>query len=225
MFNVVTRTSGRPNGFARARESILAQGHKVRHIVTVDDGSDYAVGDVILRVKPQDAEFPPNLYIAEALGYVEDGWVVILDDDDEYLRPDAFEIIESHIVDEDSLILWKVFLFDREIPTYNFGLSPVRGDIDGNGFAFHSKYKDMAHYAERFSGDFDAVEKLYRYLNPVWVDAVLVGSQREHGLPGYGRREDTAPSGAFLVQKNEGREHGTNHLRGTPANEVGSPAV
>lgn len=195
LINVITRTSNRPRAFARARESVLAQEFdgEVCHMVTTDDPNDkYVESDLILKVQPENVEFPPNLYVNEALALVETGWVVFLDDDNIFLRPDALQIIAEHATDVYSLLLFKVKLLGRDIPTYNWCKPPVEGDIDTHCFAFHAKNRALARFSERYAGDFDSVSRLYEYLEPVWIDKVLAGSQRADGALGVGLREDVA---------------------------------
>jgi len=146
---------------------------------------------LILKVQPENVEFPCNLYINEALTLVETGWIVILDDDMVYLRPDAFRIIAEH-ASVHSLLLFKVALLGREIPTHNWRKPPVEGDIDSHCYAFHAKNRALGRFSGRYAGDFDSVSRLYEHLEPVWIDKVLTGSQRADGTLGGGLREDVA---------------------------------
>ena len=88
LINILTRTSNRPNYFARCQQSIREQDYKnVRHIVSIDndESKSYVRGvDTIVRVHPMQyndtikilprTRFAPyNLYLNDLLDNVEDG--------------------------------------------------------------------------------------------------------------------------------------------------------
>lgn len=93
---ILTRTSGRPAFFARMRETIkaLAWPGPVVHIVHTDDPRDtYVEGDIIIRGETLGPSFGTgfyNIYCNRLLKHIPAaGWVHFIDDDDEYIGPDA----------------------------------------------------------------------------------------------------------------------------------------
>ena len=96
---VLTRTAGRPQFFARARESVRAlDWPRVVHVVHTDDPRDsYVDGDIVVRAEchsPNTGTAPYNLYNNTLLKIVpKNAWVAFLDDDDEYASADVFSRI------------------------------------------------------------------------------------------------------------------------------------
>jgi len=95
---VLSRTQGRPDQFARMRESVraLTWPGGVTHIVHTCDPRDiYVDGDIIVKGEvhgPYMGTAPYNLYNNRLIEAVtEPGWVAFMDDDDEYAAPDVFE--------------------------------------------------------------------------------------------------------------------------------------
>jgi hypothetical protein len=98
---ILTRTSGRPAFFARCRETVkaLAWPGPVVHIVHTDDPRDtYVKGNIIIRGETLGPSFGTgfyNLYQNRLLGAIprQEGWVHFMDDDDEYIGPDALAFL------------------------------------------------------------------------------------------------------------------------------------
>ena len=95
---ILTRTSGRAEFFRRCRESVkaLTWPGDVVHLVHTDDPRDkYVEGDIIIRGELHGRNMgtaPYNLYNNRLIEAIPgDGWVHIIDDDDEYAAPDVFE--------------------------------------------------------------------------------------------------------------------------------------
>lgn len=189
-FTIITRTSARPNFFARCRASLLSQTHKnYFHLVVSDDLSDkYPIGqgDLLLRVKPL-AGRGHNTYFNLAAEHIPPShpWVIFLDDDDELISRHALEIIANAIHDADNILLWQVLFPDCILPGQRFGLPPEPGQITGIGFCYH-----VSHWIDWLPlplGDFAVIQELYQELRPVWINQILTGMQVG---PGHGNRQD-----------------------------------
>ncbi len=165
LFNVLTRTSGRPRGFKLCRESITNQTYKnVRHLVSYDRPEDLEYVEQYdvdkLRVdypsKPGKKEAVKglvyehyNLYCNDLLAQVESGWILFLDDDDMLLGRRVLKKLARRIsrLDEDTLIIFQTrYPNGKLLPEENF-MEKNKIElyhIDTACFAFHSKYKEAA---------------------------------------------------------------------------------
>lgn len=207
VLNVLTRTSNRPNRFKRCRQSILAQETDVtiRQFVSIDRPCTYAEGDVIVpatgRIAPEIPEdqahyrdAPYNLYINDLLSAVKDGWVFVLDDDDEFLVPDAVARLEPYMDDEDNLIIFKFAMGGPKGQDYimpkSFGRELVMNDTPCSCYIYHSKHKHSGLWHSKYCGDYFAASNLAKKLKPVWVDGILAGTQDG---PSVGKDRDCKP--------------------------------
>ena len=187
-FNILTRTH-RSKFFKVLETNLNFQTYKnFTHIIGIDDAKykTYTshLSPVLLekKVKGVDGTFPYNLYLNELYKNVKDGWILFLDDDDQFYRPDALNILRARIEDhgEDALYLWKVWFPDYKavIPRKCFAKEPVRCDISGIGFCFHSKSIKEAQWDENKESDYRVIKKLFDYLpKTVWVDLILTELQ------------------------------------------------
>jgi glycosyltransferase involved in cell wall biosynthesis len=184
MINVITRTSNRPIFFSQNHQSLKNQTYKNwKHIVSYDDESTrtyikpYVEENEIKAIaipRPLNVEnlFPYNLYCNILMREVKDGWIMFLDDDDLFMDERSLETIVKHIKDENDLLLWKVAFPNRIIPT-RMGKTPKLGDVSAIGFLFHHKHIDIALWDAQKGSDYRVIYKLYKKLNPIWIDEVL----------------------------------------------------
>lgn len=188
MFSILTRTSNRPKAYARCRQSVEVQTEPFFHIVSQDSSRDNYVGADVFRffVYKTQGERAHNLYFNEIRHCVPSyyPWVIFLDDDDTFTRPDALQIIAENIQSENDLILWRVNMAGQIIPDSIPGrIEP--GQVTGIGFCVHAKH--WIDWQAIPAGDFDVISRYAERLNTVWIDAVLTATQ---GKPGLGRRID-----------------------------------
>lgn len=215
LINILSRTSNRPKAFSVFLESLLTQTYdEVRLIISTDDDKSYKYcrkkipsffpAQIIrlsrternpnktLRLNGYNVQFlyhaPYNLYENELGKEVEQGFMMHLDDDDKFTRPDSLQIIGSSITSPDDLIMWKVNVQGRIIPEPDhFGIKPTPTHISGIGFAYHSKYKEYAYWDEFSCCDFRVISRLWNIIpNKIYIDSVLTQTQSI----GQGNRED-----------------------------------
>jgi len=204
LINILTRTLGRPSYFKYCRQSIRQQTHhNYRHIISLDNKQDkYLNGIKHIKVIPMRREDSSlkhgekfayyNLYLNELLKEVEDGWIMILDDDDAFLKPDALKIITKHITSDDDLLLWKVQFPKIIIPPDKYWKKePVINNISMIGFCFHSKWKSCIGFDYYTAADYRVIHRLWEIIpNKIWIDDILTGIQRNQGMGGGGKRDD-----------------------------------
>lgn len=209
-FNILTRTSNRPNYFSRCCESIDAQSYKnFQHIVCTDDinsveyvkksGRTPIVFEEIKkdeRIKNPVLSTPYNLYINNLYNHVNEGYIIFIDDDDEFCNPNALSFLAQCLIEnsdiDDKMIFWKVgFPNDATIP-HDFDASFLRPrNISGIGFTFHSKYLFAAKWDEFKESDFRVAHKLSLVVPiTIGINAELTRIQRASGTGGFGLQDD-----------------------------------
>lgn len=201
-FNILIRTH-RPNYLSKCMESIKKQTYQNINVVLICDSEQAAVATrqydarMIMVEKKLFTErnvegieygafFPYNLYIEQAQSKVN-GFIVVLDDDDKFSRPDSLSTIAKK-AEVDSILIWKVdFNKDGIKPSYSFGKEVALYDVTGIGICYHSKHIGLTDWNEWKRGDFRTAKRLSEKLNVVWIDDVLTGLQ---DIPGKGIKKD-----------------------------------
>ena len=123
LINIITRTSNRPLYFKECRRSIISQTYKnVKHIIGVDDvaSESYLTSLPYTRIPSEkildkdkipyrkfwynppesqgESPAPWNLYMNHLYKEVEDGWVMFLDDDDNFVNEGSLKEICNQIL-------------------------------------------------------------------------------------------------------------------------------
>jgi len=203
--NVLTRTSGRPNYFAKCKESIENQTYKnINHIVSIDDNKslDYIGDSNYIKVNAIPLEeipeldkhnkAPYNLYLNELNEQVKDGWIIYLDDDDAFTDNKTIENIVRQIQSDDEILLWNVQFPNKIIPEKEFfGERPVINHFSMIGFMYHSKYIIPNGFDYYTGGDYTYITKLWDITpNKNWINEIHTKIQRTIGMGGSGKRDD-----------------------------------
>lgn len=191
LINILTRTSNRPVGFNNCRHSILKQTYKnIKHVVSYENTSDLAYLDYkgIIKIKVEkyngdvlidsggNLHAPYNLYCNALLDKVDNGWVLFLDDDDNFLHNSVIKSIvsEINVSDEDTLFIWQMRYPDGKLLPSNeqFRDKLVAFEKIGSPcFMFHSKYKDVVKWDEWKGSDYRVVKKLLETIpNKKWIE-------------------------------------------------------
>ena len=209
LINILTRTSGRPEGFKVALDSVRSQTYKnINHIIATDDiNSEYYLQSENVnymffnrshfanKVAPSPArrssiKLPHNLYFNEMIKHVKEGWILYLDDDDRLSSNTIIEELVEQIKPTDDLLLWKTKfpsnLIQGSILPPNEG-PPQPGQIDGHCHGVNSRCKDKIEWIGWNFSDFYVIDKLYNEIeNKRWLDLILV----EKSQIGMGKRGD-----------------------------------
>jgi len=213
VFNILVRTSGRPNYYKRCIESIRRQTYSnFKIIVSYDDEQtfDYVKRshpDFYVKVKrqpipsPRPLIFDPfvgrrrmlspyNLYFNKMIGLCQNGYIIFLDDDDMFADSDALFLLYRNIKSENDLVFWRVgFPNNRVLPPDNvFGGRPQPAKLASCGFSFHKKH--WLNWDEWTYGDYRIAALLYeRIYRKVYINKVLTKLQRSVAN-GLGQRDD-----------------------------------
>ena len=118
--------------------------------------------------------------------------ILMMDDDDCYLRNDAFRVISEAaiMVKPPFMLFWRVKFATQIVPCdSNFGNAPVLCDISTLGFA-HTP--DLIKYSkwDNFScGDFRTANEMYPHAKHIYINSILTGLQRSNNN-GLGKGDD-----------------------------------
>jgi len=210
LINILTRTSNRPNGFRKNRESILGQTYKnINHIVCTDDKDsinyikENGITDYLLvnreeliqndkSIDPKTGRYSPhNLYFNEMIKKVESGWVIYLDDDDRFVDNTSVEQIVNLInkSDEDTIIYWRMVYGNGHFLPLDMSNNqkPKIGGIGSPCFTFNIKYGKDILWDGWKCGDFRFIETLHKIIpKKVWYPKNLIYIPSA----GFGNRKD-----------------------------------
>ena len=125
------------------------------------------------------------------LDQVRDGWCMVLDDDDQLLRPNSLAILEPYMTDPDRLIISRFRFNGVPYPREaHWGRDLYEGDVHSACVVFHSRHKQLARWLGVYGGDYWAFSNLAKELPVLWVDSLIAGVQRHDGRDGKGTDED-----------------------------------
>lgn len=214
MINILTRTSNRPNYFATLADSIAAQTDKdfrwIVHSDNFEQDSEYlkehflidriVKGTRLLKQKSlyqnkQHAEgiqrcyhAPYNTYLNNLAEYVNEGWVMYLDDDDMFENEDAIKRLNLLATrhDENTLHIFNgIFNNEKKLPSDKGvqyvlrGVEPPYGHIGGRCFMFHSKWLTDDLWDEWSCSDARAIGRLLQKgLKPVYTPTTITKDQQ-----------------------------------------------
>ncbi|MHB1953799.1 MAG: hypothetical protein ACYCOU_08600 [Sulfobacillus sp.] len=179
---MLTRTSRRPNYFYLNYRSVHSQSVNVLHLVSVDESlvGHYTSDYPDLKVIPVSAQrrtngksFPFGAYLNDLVQHVNEGWIVVLDDDDHFAAPDSLERALAERNDDDTMIAWK--------------MDGASGS--SVGYLVHSKYRSFLSWSKNVGNERQLFDRLCQHptLKVRWLDFPVSVAAK---LPGGGRRTD-----------------------------------
>lgn len=205
LINIITRTSGRPNGFQRCQQSISNQTYtNIRHIVSYDNLEDKEYVDkynvdafFIDKAKVQAMQDIPdpktggrfiyNLYFNILFNKVKNGWIMILDDDDYLSNPNAVQTMVNNIQGNTDMLVWQMkYPTGSKLPTIQeMGSRPRLGRIGSPCIMVHSGIAKTIRWDGWKCGDFRFISKVWSKTGQKrWIkdSLVLLGSGGGFGL-------------------------------------------
>jgi hypothetical protein len=130
--------------------------------------------------------FPSNAYIMQVQDKINDGYILILDDDDMYVAPNAVSLIMEN-TEPEKLLIWKTNFINRHIPLESFGKEVKLFDLPSTSICYHIKHKDKTDWTPWKRADYRTAKKLSEYMPIKWLDVVLTSLQSR---PGMGKKND-----------------------------------
>lgn len=210
LFNILIRTSKRKNYFHDCICSVLDQNYLNYNIlISIDDVesieyvkkfpcSIVTINKTYKEINPPKRNdnsygiyFKYNNYFNEMHKYVNNGYVIYLDDDDKLVHTNVLSELNQIIKNSNcDLIFWRVQFPNRLVPNDNNWRNrvPICCDISTIGFCFKAKMKPRWEPFKR--GDFRVANYLFNKSdNVIWHNKILTSLQRVKE-DGFGLRDD-----------------------------------
>jgi glycosyltransferase involved in cell wall biosynthesis len=175
--NILIRTSNRPDYFKKCIDSITCQKYKnYKIIVCYDDIKSYdyiaennlELNSFYINVSSKEY-YKFNLYNNYLMDKVEDGFILFLDDDDEFTHDEVLNVINNNIQSHDDVIIWKFMRPDKLIYPKSMNKISI-GEIDTTMVCFNSKFKHLSQWMDCKNGDYYFYTELFRKLKDSNID-------------------------------------------------------
>jgi len=189
--NILIRTSNRPEEFKKCIESIQNQEYKNYKIIVCYDKEnsknyiDKNIENFYIEIDSKE-KFKYNLYCNHLMDKVNDGFILFLDDDDYLAHNKSLQILNDHIENDNTFLIWKYMRTDQLIYPRNFSLIKL-GEIASCSFIFHSKFKDIR-WGDKQYGDFLFVNSLFKKykLKIKFIDYILTKINSNISIGNFG---------------------------------------
>jgi len=230
LINIITRTSGRPNGFKRCHQSIKSQTYKnIRHVVSIDDFKDKeyveACGVTPIFIDKQKIislpdipnpntgkRFIYNLYFNVLFSKVNSGWILILDDDDFLANEHVVQEMVNNINNNNDMLIWKMRYPNGQMLPRQMNIRPRLGTIGSPCIMIHSSVAKGIKWDGWKCGDYRYISKAWNSTETkVWIDSPLI----QLGGAGFGLKKDIAKE----IKKTEENNKKPKNEKKTPKNE------
>lgn len=197
-FNILIRTSSRPEYFKNCIESILNQTYTNYNIFICFDTKDslkylkqYKNNAKIdyFYVKEESTEkYKFNLYCNQLLDRVDNGYCFFLDDDNIMLSEKVLEML-NWCSGNYKIITWKFLRPDRLIYKENLNTPLILGEIDTSNVCFCSSIKNDSQWHDKQYGDFNYFKPLFDITHiesKFFFDYALTGTQFNDRIGNFG---------------------------------------
>lgn len=169
--NILTRSGNRPKYFKILKDSILAQTYPhIRHIISNDNPScKYLDGEKYVYEVSKSPTRPAgfyNLYLNELTKQVEDGWVIILDDDSKLVDNTFIENLakQCSTSNENDVLIYQTIIWPNKtaIPnTEGFRDKKIQhANIDMACFCVHYSIFNNIQFKCKIGGDFSFLDDI-----------------------------------------------------------------
>lgn len=204
LINILTRTYRRPNLFKKCRNSIEYQNYpRKHHIIGYDEentlnyicfiSNENCPSDIMkvekIPILHKD-HYPYNLYLNNLITQVKEGWVLILDDDDELVSSQALNYLVTQIKSEMDMLCWRFWTPRKIIPD-----SPRRdglvkqGQIASCGAIFPINYwSHDIKFDDTEIGDFNFLNHMSLKTHVKWLNEIVTKTNQETERS-YGKSE------------------------------------
>jgi hypothetical protein len=185
LFNILINISYQPDKFHECIKSILAQTYKkYRIIVSYSDErceqflTEYELNENIYIYKSyQDYTQCQNIYINEILSKVNEGWIIILNENDIFTHNMVFRQLIYNMKNNNNILYWKVKQNDNILYPKNIG-NLNSAEITSSGYCFHYSYTEHPFWNGTLYNGTSIIVSLLKQskLLHVFIDMVVVNS-------------------------------------------------
>jgi len=201
-FNILIRTSNRPNYFRKCINSILNQTYINYHVYICYDKkeslsylNEYKNCDKITFFYVNDSspeKYKFNLYCNHLLDRVENGYIIFLDDDNYFISNDILSIINISLK-KTKILTWKFLRPDKLIYKEDLNSPLVLGEIDTSNVCFCSSIKNDARWNDKQYGDYNFFKPLFDNNNDIndkiFLDLILTSTQFSDKIGNFGENK------------------------------------
>ena len=196
LINILIRTSNRPKYLKNCIDSILNQNYKNYRIYICYDKTesldyleqfnDYTNIEYFFITVDSTEKYKFNLYLNTLMERVKDGYIIFLDDDDNFCHDEVFNIL-NNTIDETSVVIWKFFRSDKLIYPSNSQKINL-GEISGCAIVSHKNNYKNCYWIDKQYGDFNFINKVIEHNNPniQLLNLVLSENQSKYIIGNFG---------------------------------------
>ena len=197
-FTILIRTSNRPEYFKNCIESVLNQTYQNFKIFICYD--DIKSLDYLINYNNNKINFFPvkenskekykfNLYCNSLLKLVKTGYIIFIDDDNQFLSDRALEMINWCSQDY-KIITWNFLRPDRLIQKIDISTPLILGEIDTSNVCFCSSIKNNSKWMDKQYGDFNYFKPLFDNCEEhekYYFDYTLTATQFNDKIGNFGK--------------------------------------
>lgn len=189
MINIIIRTSYRPTAFRRLIQSIEAQTYKEVNIIIGYDNDlalEYIPPSITAYKVIADRALPYfyDIYVNQLLPKVNEGWIVIIDDDDVLTSPTVLQELSEHLTGPHEAIICQFLRNGVPKPRDNYIRNKIiaEGKIGLPCLVLHSKHKELSGLDGQKAGDYRYIKEVTDQVRTKFITLPLVSAgPRGHG--------------------------------------------
>lgn len=196
-FNIVIRTHNRSEMFDICYESVLDQTHKNYNIYIIyqDIDSDsyvlsYAAENTYIfegKKSSEETNFYDD-YCNQILPYINEGWLIYLDDDNKLVNSDVLSFIDNEIGSNPSSKIITTGFARADNVIYPDITNPTLGKLDTANFCIRNDIKNYSEWTTGQNGDYYYFSKLIKMFNKniTETEFISVNVQYKDRIANYG---------------------------------------
>lgn len=192
--NILIRTHAREEMFVNCISSVLNQTYKNFHVyvhVQNDKDLNYVnrsinTSEKVTIIRSVDTTAHHNTFCNDLIQCVSDGWLMFLDDDDQFTTNNALALISPEL-DKNKIVLWKYKRPDMLVfPDITHDLTNP-GTIASTTYCIHHQIASMSTWPAERQGDFHFIKPIFNTLERIMLDNILTKYQLQNQVASFGK--------------------------------------
>lgn len=194
--HIIVRTHLRETYFKKVIKSILSQNYDnyiihivYDHIDSLDYIKKFSNDKIIIHkvTRKSDKNVFFDLYCNDIKDKINDGWIMFLDDDNQFIHVNCLTIINMHL--QEKILVWCFLRPDKLIiPDLK---KIVYGEIDNCNYIFHHSIKNDGTFSDNYGSDYQFINSLLSKNKSSQIDLTLISTQFDYKISNYGKYENT----------------------------------